>query len=149
MCLRIQFYIYLRSGSLHFANCCTLMYMVSYLDPILTSAVNCRRWRRPTPRCRPSSPEAEARKVKLETGRPGPMLSFTKTFRSPYIKSTIIFSIDTNPCSVRRVNIGLVEAVYIEHQSICPFVGTGPPPPPQASVSPPLDPKGGATFPCG
>jgi hypothetical protein len=35
--------------------------------------------------------------------------------------------------------------VYIEYQSVCPFVGIGspPPPPPQASVSPLLDPKGG------
>ncbi len=73
------------------------MYMASYLDSDLTSAVNCRRWRRPTLRCRPSSPEGGARKGKSETGRPGPMLSFTKTFRSPYNKTTII-SIDTNPC---------------------------------------------------
>ena len=38
--------------------------------------------------------------------------------------------------------------VYIEYQSVCPFVVIESPPP-QASVPPPLDPKGeGATLPC-
>ncbi len=42
--------------------------------------------------------------------------------------------------------------VHIEYQNVCPFVGIGSPLPPrqQASVSPPLGPKGGgATLPCG
>jgi hypothetical protein len=42
--------------------------------------------------------------------------------------------------------------IYIEYQSVCPFVGIGSPPPPfpvSECVSP-LDPKGGgATLPCG
>jgi hypothetical protein len=33
--------------------------------------------------------------------------------------------------------------ICIEYQSSCPFVGIGSPTPPQASVSPPLDPGGG------
>ncbi len=40
---------------------------------------------------------------------------------------------------------------YIEYQSVCPLVGIGTPPPSptQASVSPLLEPKGGgATLPC-
>ncbi len=51
----------------------------------------------------------------------------------------------TLPAAPLLVRTGVI--LYLEYQSVCPIVGIGPPPPsPQASVSPPLDPKGGATL---
>ncbi len=50
-------------------------------------------------------------------------------------------------CESDRFTLWYVQdrrVVSVEYQSACPFVGIGPPPPqpPQASVSPPLGPKG-------
>ncbi len=55
-------------------------------------------------------------------------------------------------CTLKNIQNRRGTVVHLEYRSVCPIVGIGSPwplpPPPQASVSPPLDPKrGGESIP--